>query len=187
VLHLGDVQRTWARIIGAGGGRPDEIELPDPPDDRAGMVEWFTAGTAELVDAIGRVDPAAPAWTWWGEPATAGAIARHQVQEASVHRVDAELSTGTSTPLDPDVAHDGVEEFLQIMLGGDAAGLPPVRLRANDTGGDWPVAGPGELATITATASDLVLLLYRRIAIDRVSIDGDRSAAYAFVAAASTE
>jgi hypothetical protein len=127
-----------------------------------------------------------------GEPATAGAIARHQVQEAAVHRVDAELVAGTAAPLHADVADDGVAEFLQVMLDiPKGTVLRPVRLRATDTGSEWQAGGDGPdreaVVTVSGTASDLVLALYGRISLAALTVDGDREAAEALLAAASTE
>jgi uncharacterized protein (TIGR03083 family) len=178
VEHLGEVQYFWATILGQGGERPEGIALPDPPGDRAGLLEWFAGGTDALVTAIGQVAPTAPTWTWWGEPATAGAVARHQVQEAAVHRVDAELITGERTPLAPAVAVDGVGEFLEVMLDiPDSAVVPQVGLRATDTGGSWQVGNSAPGVTVRGTASDLVLVLYGRISLDSVAVDGDRGEA----------
>jgi uncharacterized protein (TIGR03083 family) len=195
VEHLGEVQRFWAHVLGLGGKQPTDVDLPDAPGDRTGLLEWFGESTAELVAALGRVAPTDPAWTWWGEPATAGAIARHQVQEAAVHRVDAELIAGTSMPLQLDVADDGVAEFLQVMLDvPKGTALRPVRLRATDTGSEWRAGGDGSerdvgapVVTVSGAASDLVLGLYGRISLDALTIDGDREAAEALLAAASTE
>ena len=39
--------------------------------------------------------------------------------ETAVHRVDAELARGASTPVDAGLAMDGVDELLHIMLAGD--------------------------------------------------------------------
>ena len=178
VEHLGEVQYFWARILGQGPERPERIELPDPPSDRSGLLEWFAGGTDALVTAIGRVAPADPTWTWWGEPATAGAVARHQVQEAAVHRVDAELITGDMTPLPTAVADDGVGEFLQVMLDvPDSDAVPRVRLRATDSGNEWRVGDSVPSVTVSGSASDLVLALYGRISLDGLAVDGDRDEA----------
>jgi uncharacterized protein (TIGR03083 family) len=178
VEHLGEVQYFWATILGHGGERPERIELPDPPSERAGLLEWFAAGTDALVTAIGRVAPSDPTWTWWGEPATAGAVARHQVQEAAVHRVDAELITGHQTPLPMAVADDGIGEFLEVMLDiPDTEPVPRVGLRATDSDNQWQVGDSTPAVTLSGSASDLVLVLYGRISLDDLAVDGDRGEA----------
>jgi hypothetical protein len=44
--------------------------------------------------------------------------------ETVIHRVDAELSCGQSSPIDPDLAVDGVDEVLAIFLAGDWSDEP---------------------------------------------------------------
>ena len=128
--------------------------------------------TYSLLGALREVGPDAPCWAWWPEPHTAGAVGRHQAQEVSVHRWDAEGVTGASAPLHPGLADDGVPEFIEIMVGADLASLPgAVTLTATDTGASWRVAGDGAAAAggsarvseLRASASDLVLMLYRRL------------------------
>ena len=184
VTHLGQVQQFWAAAIRAGGAEPEEPEV-DHPADLAG---WYRASYTELIDALRETSFDQPCWTWWGEPGTVGAVARHQVQEAAVHRWDAESAGGTPAPLEPEIGADGVGEYLGIMLGRDADNLPSaVALVATDTGGSWR-AGPGEVgATIRGTASDLVLLLYRRLPGHAAEIDGDRALAGALLTAADNE
>jgi uncharacterized protein (TIGR03083 family) len=199
VQHLGYVFRFWTDAISLGGAEPAEQDEGVRPAD---IVTWATDSSAALVAAARATSSEAPAWTWWGEPATVGAIVRHQVQEALVHAWDADLALCSrgrarpaldrARPLEPAVADDGVAEFLAIMLGEVAAAKLPaqVALAATDTGSIWH-AGPGDpgepAATVRGTASDLVLLLYRRIGLDAVEVEGDPVAAVALVAAAETE
>ncbi|CAA9246423.1 MAG: hypothetical protein AVDCRST_MAG50-2012 [uncultured Acidimicrobiales bacterium] len=190
VVHVGTVQRFWAENVRAA--TPGEQWSGDrvSPSSEAGLSRWSQEGTALLVAALREAGEASPCWTWWGEPRMAGAVARHQVQEASVHRWDAQCTSGRPDALDPVVAEDGVSEFLEIMLGSASTKLGGVvALVASDTGRDWRVgAGNGEpAATLRATASDLVLLLYRRVrAADVALIDGDPSLVEALLGAAAT-
>jgi hypothetical protein len=39
--------------------------------------------------------------------------------ESVIHRVDVEISLGLATPVEPALATDGVDEVLEIFLGGD--------------------------------------------------------------------
>ncbi|MGI8614812.1 MAG: hypothetical protein ACR2KL_12850, partial [Nocardioidaceae bacterium] len=63
-----------------------------------------------------------------------------------IHRLDAELTAGSRTAMDPALCADGVDEVLRVMYGG----APPwgtfapadgrtLRLAATDTGASWPV------------------------------------------------
>ncbi|MDQ3416845.1 MAG: maleylpyruvate isomerase family mycothiol-dependent enzyme [Actinomycetota bacterium] len=123
----------------------------------------------ELSAAYGRVLAAAP------------------VPEALIHRWDAENALGMDTPMDPELAGDGVAEVAdtmaprQIQRGRAAEPRHAVRFAATDTGGPW-VLGPGDpVATANAAAGDLLLMLWGRLPPQGAPIrwDGDAEAAQA--------
>jgi uncharacterized protein (TIGR03083 family) len=188
IAHLGEVQRFWAanvRTANPAAAWPEEAP-PMDGDDPAG---WMRQSTAELLGALRAAADTDPCWTWWGNPATAGAVARHQVQEAAVHRWDAENAAGAPTPLTAAVAHDGVAEFLTIVLGNRAELLPgTVLLRSTDTAGEWSAGfNPDRTAIVEATASDLVLALYRRVTWSGLTVSGDAELAAELFGTADTE
>jgi uncharacterized protein (TIGR03083 family) len=184
VEHLGAVQLFWAAVVGAGpaDGPPDESVLGDrtPHGD---LLDWSAAATARLLAALRAAGPDRGCWTWWesaGAPMTTGAVARHQVQEAAVHALDAQLAAGTPQPLPPAVAADGVGEHLTVGLSATAdwPHEPEQLVLDAGDGGTWlvdlrrsgarvsPLAGPaggsGAAATVTASPADFVLAFYRR-------------------------
>lgn len=179
LLHLGEVQRFWAQnVVTANATTPwdgDRVE----PDSDAQLEAWFREGSGQLLDALAEADAEAPCWTWWGDPQTALAVARHQVQEVVVHRWDVESCVGQPQAIESETADDGVDEFLSIMMRQKNRDLDQsVGLVSSDTNSIW-LAGPNDApqaATVTATASDLVLLLYGRVSIAVAHIDGDRDA-----------
>ena len=85
------------------------------------LLEWSAESTAAAAGgALRDAGPDAPCWAWWAgsdAPLTAGAVARHQVQEAAVHAYDAQEAIGKPEPLPAAVAVDGVGEFLAVGLG----------------------------------------------------------------------
>jgi uncharacterized protein (TIGR03083 family) len=180
VWHLGRVQEFWAGVV-----RHPIDEQPEFPEDAPGpsdpteLAAWMRAATTNLLDALRSVPADSPAWTWWKEPRVAGAIGRHQVQEAAVHRWDAQSTIGTPDPLPDEIADDGVDEFLGIMaqLGGPA----PVTFTATDTGRSFPMSDGSPDVTVSGTSEQLVLLLYGRIAPDDVRVEGKRAALDAFL------
>ena len=186
VVHVGQVQRSWAAHVLAGDA--DVPSVTDvPPDD---VLEWSAASTKVLIDALRVAGPDAPCWTWWegsDTPSTAGAVARHQVQEAALHAYDAQSAVGQPRDLPSDIAIDCVDEFLVVSLG--AMGEwphPDARIDlAADEGTRWTVrlttaakveANPSgdPSATVTGPAADLILALYSRIPPEQLQIDGDR-------------
>ena len=52
---------------------------------------------------------------------------------------------------------------------------------ATDTGRSMPLADGSSRATVSASAADLVLLLYGRRSLGEVKVDGDRAAVEAFL------
>jgi uncharacterized protein (TIGR03083 family) len=183
VTHLGEVQRFWAVTVAAGPSRRPPAGEDAPDTEPSGeLLAWSARSTAVLLDALRAAGPDAKCWTWWaesGNPSTAGAVARHQVQEAAVHARDAQETAGAPEPVPAGLAVDAVDEFLHVGFGSmdgwphsparvgliadegpawtlilDATGASAVRVRP----GDGPEAG----ATISGPAGDLLLALYRR-------------------------
>jgi uncharacterized protein (TIGR03083 family) len=193
VAHVGAVQRFWAAAVRAAD--PVGPPSPDARGDqtpRGDLIEWSAESSGQLLAALRGAGPDSPCWAWWaasGAPLTAGAIARHQVQEAAVHAFDAQEAAGKAEPLPGAVAVDGVAEFLTVCLGSLGAWPHrPARLVFSATDGpSWtvdlspsgsrldPPASGDPVSTVHATASDLVLALYGRIPFDNLRIDGDRS------------
>jgi uncharacterized protein (TIGR03083 family) len=180
VRHLGVVQRFWARVIRrAADVEPDFGETDAVPKDAGALEAWMRASTRELIESLRDVPWETPAWTWWKEPRNVGAIARHQVQEAAVHRWDAQSAVGVPAPLPDAVAADGLDEFLDIAR--QLRDPAPITFVATDAGGSVPLADGPSRATVSAPASDLVLLLYGRRSVDEVSVVGDPRVVEAFL------
>ena len=118
VGHLGQVQRHKELIVTERLTEPpdEEIEIPT-----SGLIDWFEDGSAMLVETLAAADPSTPVWTWHDPDQTVGFWYRRMAQEALIHRVDAEQSHGTVSPIDDDLAADGVDEIITTML----TGLPP--------------------------------------------------------------
>jgi uncharacterized protein (TIGR03083 family) len=195
--HIGVVQWYWAQNVRAGDveNRSGGELTPLPVD--ADLQAWLGWCTYSLLRALREAGPDAPCWTWWPSPQTAGAVCRHQAQEVAVHRWDAEGASGSSVPLTPALAADGVPEFIEIMIGSDARSLTgTVTLTGIDTGNSWTVGGAstggGEgsararTAELRATESDLVLMLYRRLPVPDEDVAGDPMLVAAMLSLADT-
>jgi uncharacterized protein (TIGR03083 family) len=152
--HLGKVQYFWGTVVLDGvDGTAAEERNPERPEGRAALQDFYHRASERLAESLAGADPAAHAWTWAPEQ-TIGFIQRRQAHEALIHRVDAELTAGQRTPLDPELAADGVDEGLRVMYGGcpvwgtiTPEPGPPLRIRATDTGASWLVT----LARFTGT------------------------------------
>jgi len=196
VAHLGEVHLFWAADVAAGpaaGPPADEVVGDTLP--QGDLLTWSARATAGLVDALRAAGPERGCWAWWGAggaPMTAGAVARHQVQEAAVHAFDAQQAAGVAGPLPPDVAADGVGEYVTVELpsNGPWPHDPARVLLDAGAGGTWVIglgpdgAHPDRLtgpagasdrvaATITTTPSDFVLVVYRRLPPAALGVTGD--------------
>ncbi len=192
--HIGVVQWYWGENVRAkDADRRSGGELTSLPED-ADLVPWLGWCTYSLLTALRAAGPDSPCWAWWPSPHTSGAVGRHQAQEAAVHRWDAEGVRGASRPLPAVLAADGVPEFVEIMIGADISALPgSVTLTATDTGASWQAAGTGtgtgasgRVSELRATASDLVLMLYRRLPVPDAAVNGDPMLVAALLSLADT-
>lgn len=211
VRHAGSVQRWFTvllrrRIQAPPTSRDVDLKLPERAED---YPAWLAEAGAEAAATFTETDLDAPMWAW-GADQHARFWVRRMLFETLVHRADAELALGLEPGIDPDLAADGVSEFLTnlphaaffaprtaelraedrtvrftrtdghdawlVRLRPDGFGLEPTDEADEATGAgaaDVPAATAD--ATVSATAADLLLLLYGRI--DRtapgVTVSGD--------------
>ncbi|MEA2295649.1 MAG: hypothetical protein QOE86_3288 [Solirubrobacteraceae bacterium] len=168
---------------------------PDPWPPELGDIDPLTLfGEAyqELSALFDAHLPGDPAWTWTADR-TVGFWIRRMAHETAVHRVDAELAAGDRTPIDPELATDGVDEMLAVILPaiqatwpdelrsalGDAAGEV---LSVRTGGREWRV-GFGETgvnfspsaepsAIVDGPAENVLLWLWNRAGDSDVTITG---------------
>lgn len=189
--HLGYVHRWAARYVTERHRemqpRLDEATIlrQDIPDDA--LLDWFRAGHAGLVQALGAADPGLDCWAFL--PGSASPLAfwtRRQAHETTVHRVDVQLAGTRGRGADPvpaDLAADGIDELLMGFARRSARrgplSDPPRSLFVQLTDGyQWvarmgpdraevergwpgPAAGPAD-CTVTGPASGVYLLLWNR-------------------------
>lgn len=98
---------------------------PWPPDfgdrDRALL---FSEAYQILLRELKDRGPKAYSVTWWPADQTVGFWFRRMAQETAVHRVDVEAAYDMVTPIDAELATDGVDEVLMLFLAGDWADHP---------------------------------------------------------------
>ncbi|MFC8528096.1 maleylpyruvate isomerase family mycothiol-dependent enzyme [Nocardia sp. NPDC057227] len=190
--HLTEVHLLWSAVLGLDIRTDADVQRaenakPARPERLPELLAPREQATAALLRELARHDDAEPRWSWWSPDRTVGFTRRMQTYEATVHRVDAELTAGLPlSPITPEVAAGAVDHAVDVMWGwpADGAGYHPtavVELVASDTGQRWLVevgtwtAGQDESyaravratsgeprATATATLTDLALWAWTR-------------------------
>jgi uncharacterized protein (TIGR03083 family) len=200
VEHAGHIHRWATAIVGKLSARrldrkAADWPLPSNPVDYPG---WLSVGGRDLVDALRVADPDAPCWVWGADPRVRF-WSRRMLHETTVHRCDVELALGMPLTIEPPVAVDGIDEFLDnlpyatnfapgvVNLCGDGERL---RLSCPDREVFWTITlgedgftwsherGDRYVdAAVNADAADLYLFVWGRLELDdpRIGVSGDRS------------
>lgn len=201
VGHMLEVHWSWRFIAETRAVVPDGY-TPPPPSTAESLIDDYVAGLHRLIATLKSADPATPCWTWTG-PQDIGWIIRRMAHETAVHAWDAQSATLSTSPLDPDLASDGIDEFLHVMLPHVREGQPvlggSVHLHCTDVEGEWLVTPTKDYdlvvtrehakgsCAIRGEASSLMLLMWRRLALDAVEVIGDSGVAERFVERTSLE
>lgn len=189
VSHVAEVYEH--KIACTELGRAPDPWPPEWPSDRD-PIEWFGDAHGRLLQMFEVNGPTTPSATWWPPDQTVGFWARRMAHETAVHRTDAELAPGAPTPVNAQLAVDGVDEILVIMLAGDWSDEPDdaatgQRVAISTGERTWTVTleresvsiteddGAGD-ATLEGDPSDVLLWLWGRSPDERVMRAGDGDA-----------
>ncbi|HZC73313.1 MAG TPA: maleylpyruvate isomerase family mycothiol-dependent enzyme [Jatrophihabitans sp.] len=188
VLHIGGVHRWAADIVTTGSRTGDTAAgraVGTGPDDD-GLIEWFKAGHATLVEALQAASADLDCFTFLPAPSSLHFWARRQAHETAIHRVDAEGAAREFTGFDSDFAQDGIAELLNGFAHRKSNAIATrgtIGLDAGD-GASWLITVGGERiecveseelvgtdVTIRGVSSDLYLWLWNRPT--EAVVDGD--------------
>ncbi len=148
--HLTYVHLFWAAVL-ARNPQDDEIEAieegaPARPDTIAQMLPIRERATADLLAQLRALDDREPRWSWFDPDRTVGFTRRMQTYEATMHRVDAELTAGlTPSSIAPELAAGAVEHCVDVMWAGWLPAwatyepITHVEIRSTDTAQSWLV------------------------------------------------
>jgi len=183
--HVGRGSRRAAKIV---ADRRDEAldprEVPDgkPPDDADAATDWLNAGVQLLLDSVDAAGAHTAVWTFIG-PRPAPWWVRRRLHEATVHRADAAIAVGADYRLAPELAADGIDEWLERVAVEVSAESSPLdagktlHLHATDddlgSAGEWTITGTDDGiawshehgkgdAALRGSAKDLLLAVVRR-------------------------
>lgn len=190
--HVGGFCGFWTHVLCEGTGRP-KPELGDPPEDD--RLPGWTAQCAGYLFAELRATPAeCDVWTFFDADQHARFVARRGAHELAVHRTDAQWAHGAVDPIGAELAADGIDEVLDVLVNARGDRSPGtgrvMTLRSSDLGSQWfitldrdhvaverrseddtPLEGSN--LVVTGTASDLELTLYHRPTLSPVDVHGD--------------
>jgi uncharacterized protein (TIGR03083 family) len=187
VTHTGSHHRWVGNAVRGGGKAPED---PARPGLRgAELLEWFRKGWGELAELLDASDDETPAWSWSGDNRI-GFWRRRTALETLVHRWDAENATGATSPLDPELSADGIDEMLFVMMPQGNELYPGesavVSLHTTDHDRSWRLELTngatarsyrddigGATIVIEGKAEDVLLYLWGRRKADSVEIRGD--------------
>ncbi len=178
VIHIGEVQRFWVRIVG------ERLTLR-PTDGMRGLpegaepIDWFRSQTTALVSVLTTCADDMLVWTWWEPQQNTAWVKRRQLNEVVVHAWDVANAVGRASPIPTDLAVVGLQEFVDVF-GRDlreGAEPPPVSLVATDC--DWSALlfsdsspeGSTDGSTVAAglelrgSASEVLLSLWSRVSV----------------------
>jgi uncharacterized protein (TIGR03083 family) len=191
VRHVGGAHRWAAEAVRRRVAEPFTEQFRDlsefTSEDPAVAGPWLAEGAAALAAVLREAGPGAPMWT----PVPGGSTdfyARRFTHETAVHRADGTLALGRPYLLDPVMAIDGIDEWMELGSLPMHFDMHPqmreligpgrtVHLHATDTApeaaAEWVVDLTGEqiawrrahekaAVAVRGPLTDLLLLVYKR-------------------------
>jgi uncharacterized protein (TIGR03083 family) len=186
--HVGRGDRWAAQIVADRLDHfldPRAVEGGKPPPDPDEAIAWLHGGARRLIEAVEEAGLDRPVWTFLGSRPAYWWV-RRRLHEATVHRADAALALDVDYSLAPELAADGISEWLERVVsqaGHDDAAAPledgsRVHLHATDPGlgaaGEWTIRADGGRITwshdhdkgavaLRGSAVQLLLAILRRV------------------------
>jgi uncharacterized protein (TIGR03083 family) len=184
--HLGSHHRWVAGNLDQPPDGKAFKRRAEPPADDA-IPDWLEAGAEMLATKLATTDPAKPCWTWVPFDDSVGFWARRTAHETAMHRWDAQNADGEADAVEPELAADGVDEYLGILGAFRGRRFPEagsIHLHSTDTPGEWLVRldadgiqltrehAKGDVA-VRGPASDVLLVLMGRKTMVAVDVFGE--------------
>ena len=119
--HLTEVHLFWAGVLATGARTEADAEAvdkgkPERPDSLDALLATRADATDQLIAQLEAHADDETAWSWFAADQTVGFTRRMQTYEATIHRVDAEMTAGLPiTPLGAEVAAGAVDHCVDVM------------------------------------------------------------------------
>ena len=201
VGHTGWVYRWVTATLRADPASPPNPKSIEAAPQGTAVLEWYRVALGELLTALGEVDLDRTFKTFAG-PQNGHWWARRMAHETSVHRWDRQQALGAATPIETELALDGIDEVLDTYLPRrfDHATFrsqgQTLHLHATDGAGEWMLTmkpdavhcqrthGKGDVA-LRGSASDLLLFVTSRLDPEQLDTFGQLELAQRWQAAAN--
>ena len=182
--------QVWSLVKGSiEAGERLPVEHPSLEPNSTILSVWHAHAVSELHHLLSGLGPDGACWTFSPRWSTAAFWMRRMCQEATMHLWDARNALGHRTPIDPELAVIGIDEYLDHFIGdrrptafaGDGETL---HLHATDGPGEWVITrtsqgieverthAKGDVAA-RGTASDLLLFVWGRIPPSELEVFGN--------------
>jgi uncharacterized protein (TIGR03083 family) len=194
--HMIEVHYSWKFIAHTHLMNPaDYVPRLKPADDD--LLAEYRTGLNDLIDVLSSLDPARSCWTWAGVQDIAWVI-RRMAHETVVHAWDAHVSAGISSDIEAELASDGIDEFVHVMVKSniredEGALSGSVHIHCTDVDGEWLIVPKGTSdvvvtrehakgdCAIRGSAQNVLLALWRRIPMSSLEIIGNADVAAQFL------
>jgi uncharacterized protein (TIGR03083 family) len=179
ITHLGTVLHRVAEGISTGSAPVTGPTTP-PTSDPAQLQIWFEDVANRIIGLLATTDPEATVWQPFPAPARVEIWRRRLTHETMIHLWDLHAARHETPIVDPVLASDGIDEFVDLLLLRLAAAADFVaptgslHLHCTDVEGEWWMEfdASGHLtlrrehakgdAAIRGTAAGILLGLWNR-------------------------
>lgn len=183
--HLGGVHRWATRIVSTRS--MDGPSFTKSKLAGTELCDWFDAGVEDLLVALraNKADDHCPNFNP-GSPDTVAWWSRRQTHETTVHRWDIERALGCTTQIDPAVAADGIDEYLDVFVRtrGKQTLIAPLTLATTRPSQAWtlsPAVLPGRVdvedgrsaeatSQVVGRPETLLLVLWGRLKLSEAAL-----------------
>jgi uncharacterized protein (TIGR03083 family) len=189
VRHVATVYLHKVEILRLGA-----LPEPWPPDlSERDTSDLYDEARGKVVAALDQAGTDLKTWTFSPDDDTSAFWYRRMALESAVHRVDAEQAHAVVTSIDCELALDGIDELLVLMLGGpwweegDTKHPVDATIRITAEGRSWTIRLDATSATVTqgaegkadaeifGDATPVFLWLWGRLPVDDVQAAGDNT------------
>jgi uncharacterized protein (TIGR03083 family) len=190
--HIGGVNR-WAtelvRRVTPERIRASTMDLKTPADP-SGLAEWLDEGGQEMVEVFAAADPEQPMWAW-GSDKFVRFWPRRMLHETTIHLADARLASDQTAIVAPDVATDGIDEFLDNLPHAEYFAPGVAELRGDkerilfasrglgwritfvSDGFEWEHSLDDADVRVEGPVGQLYLMVWGRLSAEALRVDGD--------------